>query len=197
MKGIFMYKSIIFTLFILFISMPIISNQKEPGDKADDFTLSNWDGKNYNLANEISSDKIVVVMFWSTQCPFVQAYHERAKELYNAFTESGVSFWAVNANSTESIKDVEAQAKEHGYPFPVLKDIDNKVADMLGASRTPEVYVIGKDRVILYHGRIDDSKDASQVTSQDLKNALNEIIAGKDVTIKITKFFGCTIKKKS
>jgi hypothetical protein len=68
---------------------------------------------------------------------------------------------------------------------------------MLGASRTPEVYVIGKDRVILYHGRIDDSKDASQVTSQDLKNALNEIIAGKDVTIKITKFFGCTIKKKS
>jgi hypothetical protein len=76
-----------------------------------------------------------------------------------------------------------------------LKDTDNKIADMFGALRTPEVFVIGKENVILYHGRIDDSKDAAEVTSHDLKNALNEILAGKEVSVKTTKSFGCTIKK--
>lgn len=192
-----MYKRLKFAFLILALlaSYPLLS--KEPGDKADDFTLTNWDGKSYNLSGEINSGKIVVVMFWSTQCPVVQQYHQRAKDLYNKFTESGVTFWAVNANSTESVNDVGAHANEHGYPFPVLKDSDNKVADMLGAERTPEVYVIGKNNVILYHGRIDDSKEVSQVTSNDLENALTEIISGKDVTVKTTKFFGCSIKKKS
>jgi len=189
--------SIFLALFAIFILVPLTLFSSEPGDKSDDFQLSNWDGKNYSLSSEINSGKIVVVMFWSTECPFVQAYHERAKVLYNTFTESGFSFWAINANSTESVQDVEAHAKEHGYPFPVLKDFDNKVADMLGAQRTPEVYVIGKDNIILYHGRIDDNKDASEVTSHDLKNALNEISNGKEVSVKTAKSFGCTIKKKS
>jgi len=182
-------------LFIFTASLFSNTSSKEPGDIADDFTLPAVDSKKYTLSGEINSGKTVVVMFWSTSCPYVQAYHERAKELYNSFNEKGISFWAVNANSTESMQDVETHAKEHSYPFPVLKDADNKVADQLGAQRTPEVYVIGKDKVILYHGRIDDSKDPASVTINDLKNALNEIIAGKEVSVKTTKSFGCTIKK--
>ncbi|HEY3250790.1 MAG TPA: hypothetical protein VGK25_06690, partial [Ignavibacteria bacterium] len=81
------------------------------------------------------------------------------------------------------------------FGFPVLKDENNIVADMLGAQRTPEVYILDKDKVILYHGRIDDNKDVSKVSSHDLKNALDEILAGKEVSVKSTKSFGCTIKK--
>jgi len=183
-------------LFIFTISIFSGNTSKEPGDAADDFTLPGSDSKNYSLSDEINSGKTVVVIFWSTQCPFVQAYHERAKELYNSFKDKGISIWTINANSTESMQDATNHANEHSYPFPVLKDADNKVADMLGAQRTPEVYVISKDKVILYHGRIDDNKDASQVTSNDLKNALNEITSNKDVSTKITKSFGCTIKRK-
>jgi peroxiredoxin len=168
---------------------------KEPGDKADDFTLTASDNKTYNLNSEINSGKIVVVIFWSTKCPFVQAYNERAKELYNQYNDKGFTFWPVNSNSTESIDEIKEHAQSNGYSFPVLKDAGNSVADMFGALRTPEVYIIGKNNVILYHGRIDDSKDASQITSHDLKNALDEIAMGKDVTVKTTKSFGCTIKK--
>jgi len=190
-------KSALFTaLFIFTVSIYSIAPSKEPGDVADDFTLPGTDSKNYSLNDELSSGRTVVVMFWSTQCPFVQAYHERAKELYNSFKDKGISIWAVNANSTESMQDAANHASEHSYAFPMLKDAENKVADMLGAQRTPEVYVISKDRVILYHGRIDDNKDALLVTSTDLKNALNEITSSKDVSTKITKSFGCTIKRK-
>lgn len=171
------------------------SFSKEPGDKTDDFTLSTYDGKKFTLSEELKNSKAVVVMFWSTQCPFAQAYNNRAKELYNAYHDKGIAIWAINSNSTESNEEVASHAKENGFTFPVLKDKNNVIADMLGAERTPEVYVIDKDKVILYHGRIDDNKDASKVSSHDLKNALDEILAGKDVSVKSTKSFGCTIKK--
>jgi peroxiredoxin len=191
-----MIKEKMLTFFIIAI---IFSNlytfSMEPGDKADDFTLSASDNKSYNLNTEINSGKIVVVIFWSTKCPFVQAYNDRAKELYTQYNDKGFTFWPVNSNSTESMDEIKEHAAANGYSFPVLKDAGNSVADMFGALRTPEVFVIGKNNVILYHGRIDDSKDASQITTHDLKNALDEIAAGKDVTVKTTKSFGCSIKK--
>jgi len=186
-------------LFVMLVITLIISNlslfSKEPGDKADDFTLPASDNKSYNLSSEINSGKTVIVVFWSTKCPFVQAYNERAKELYTQYNDKGFTFWPVNSNSTESLEEIKEHASSNGYSFPILKDAGNTVADMFGALRTPEVFVIGKNNVILYHGRIDDSKDASQITTHDLKNALDEIAAGKDVTVKTTKSFGCTIKK--
>jgi len=183
----------VLTIALLFMSLNLSS--KEPGDKADEFSLKGSDGINYSLNSEISSGKTVVVVFWSTECPFVQAYNERAKELYNQYHDKSVTLWPVNSNSTESMTEIQAHAESNGYTFPVLRDPENKVADMFGALRTPEVFVIGKDNVILYHGRIDDSKDPAAVTINDLKNALNEIIAVKEVSVKTTKSFGCTIKK--
>ena len=180
---------------LLLVLLTGFTFSKEPGEVADDFTLLSTDNKNYTLSEELNAGKTVVVMFWSIQCPFVQPYHDRAKELYNNYSSKGFSFWVVNANSTESFEDVGAHAKNNEYPFPVLKDKDNKIADMLGAQRTPEVFVISKDKVILYHGRIDDNRDISLVTVNDLKNALDELSNGKEVSVKITKFFGCTIKR--
>lgn len=192
-----MLKMMFLALIITIISMNLNTYSKEPGEKAEDFTLSASDNKSYNLNTEISSGKTVVVIFWSTKCPFVQAYNDRAKDLYSQYHDKGFTFWPVNSNSTEDMDAIKEHAAANGYLFPVLKDANNSVSDMFGALRTPEVYVIGKDNVIIYHGRIDDSKDASQITSYDLKNALDEIAAGKEVTVKTTKSFGCTIKKRA
>jgi len=168
---------------------------KGPGDKVDDFKLKSTEGKEYKLSDALSKSNFVVVMFWSVQCPFVQAYTDRINTLANEYSSKGITFWAVNANSTESMNEVKAHAMEKGYPFPVLKDVNNVVADMLGATRTPEVFLIDKDLEILYHGRIDDNREENKVTSSDLRHALDDVLAGNDVTIKSTKSFGCSIKR--
>ncbi|MCE1165774.1 MAG: thioredoxin family protein [Bacteroidetes bacterium] len=167
---------------------------KEPGDKVSNFTLKNYDGKEYNLDNALESG-YVVIMFWSAECPFVQPFNDRINDYVNGYNDKGITFWAVNSNSTESTERVAEHAKEHNYVFPVLKDMDNSIADNFGATRTPEVFVLGKDRTILYHGRIDDNSYLEKVTSTDMKNALNELVSGKDITVKTTKSFGCTIKR--
>jgi peroxiredoxin len=168
---------------------------QNPGDIIDDFTLKGTDGKDYKLSNALDKSSYLVIMFWSTECPFVQAYTDRINSLANSYRKKAVTFWAINSNSTESMEDAKTDAAEKGYPFPVLKDVNNVIADKLGATRTPEVFLMSIQRQILYHGRIDDSRDPDKVTSNDLKNALDELLSGKNVTVKTTKSFGCTIKR--
>lgn len=166
----------------------------EPGDKASDFTIHNYDGKTYKLS-ENTDAAVIVIMFWATECPFVQPYTERINTLVNYYKSKNVVFWGINSNKTESVERVKEHHIEKNYPFPMLKDNNNVVADLFGATRTPEVFVLDKNLIVLYHGRIDDSKNADEVQSTDLKNALEEILLGKEVTNKITKQFGCTIKR--
>jgi peroxiredoxin len=136
-----------------------------------------------------------VLIFVSTQCPNVKIYDSRINDIANEYQAKGFVIWGINSNSTEPVEDVKQHSVDVNYNFPVLKDMNNTVADMLGATKTPEVFVIDKNRVVLYHGRIDDNRDISSVTSNDLKNALNDILASKDIAVKSTKSFGCTIKR--
>ncbi|HMS65650.1 MAG TPA: thioredoxin family protein [Ignavibacteria bacterium] len=164
------------------------------GEKVSDFTITNYDGATYTLSN--SGAKATVIIFMSTECPFVQPYTDRLIELNKQFSESGIVIWGINSNNTEPTDMVMTHAKEKGYTFPILKDNDNQVANMLGASRTPEVFVIDNNSMTLvYHGRIDDNKEADKVTSNDLQTALNEFIAGQPIATNQTKAFGCSIKK--
>jgi peroxiredoxin len=184
---------------MLILTMVILSSANlfaaGPGDKVDDFKLKSPEGREYKLSDALNKSNFVVIMFWSVQCPFVQAYTERINTLANEYGSKGVTFWAVNSNSTESMDEVKAHAQEKGYPFPVLKDVNNVIADMLGATKTPEVFLVDKDREILYHGRIDDNREENKVTSSDLRNALDEVLAGNDVRVNNTKSFGCSIKR--
>lgn len=196
-----MFKSILINLTVLAVTLTafqatVISRPKGPGDKVDDFTMKNYDGTSYTLSN-IKDSKAVVLMFWSTQCPWVKAYNQRVVDLANEYIKQNVTFWAINANSTETSEDIQAQATEYNYPFPELKDVNNVLADELGATRTPEIFVLDNNDVIVYHGRVDDNGDVSKVSTRDLKNALDEILSGKDVTVKNTKSFGCSIKRAS
>lgn len=169
---------------------------KGPGDKVDDFSITNYDGKTYNLADALkSSNTGVIVMFWSSECPFVQPYNDRINDYVKEYTEKGFTVWAINSNNTETTDAVKEHAQNKGYSFPMLKDNNNVVADIFGSTRTPEVFVINKDQTVLYHGRISDNKSAAEQSTHDLKNAVDEISAGKDVTVKETKSFGCGIKR--
>jgi hypothetical protein len=90
---------------------------------------------------------------------------------------------------------VRSHAKEHGFGFTILKDPDNRIADKLQASVTPEIYVLNSALELLYHGRIDDNSRGTAITSKDLRKALDEILDGKPVSVTRTKAFGCSIKR--
>ncbi len=192
------FKSLSVIAIVLSLFTNSFSNDRSEGykigDKVSDFTISNYDGNSYTLNN--SNAKATVIIFMSTECPFVQPYTDRLISLNNEFSSKGVIIWGMNSNKTETTDEVMNHAKTKDYNFPVLKDLNNVVADQFGAARTPEVFVIDNSNMTLvYHGRIDDNKEASKVTSSDLQNALNEFLAGKEITNNLTKAFGCGIKR--
>ena len=140
--------------------------------------------------------KAVAVIFIATKCPYSNAYNTRMKDLAAAYEKQGVLFVGINSNKSEPEEEARAHAREHGHTFPIAKDPGNKVADLYDAKRTPEVFLVAPDGKVKYHGRIDDnSEDASKVTSPDLKNALDALLAGKPIQNAQTKAFGCTIKR--
>jgi peroxiredoxin len=111
------------------------------------------------------------------------------------YTSRGFSVIGINSNKTEPADEVSKHAAEKGLAFTILKDADNTVADYFGASFTPEAYLFDRDWTLRYHGRIDDSRNAANITSQDLRTALDALQAGKAVPVSETKAFGCTIKR--
>ena len=178
------------------LAAPLVADAPAIGSAAPAFDLKSVDGKPFSLADAEKTNSYVVLMFIATQCPYSNGYNDRMRDMAAAYAKKGMLFVGINSNNTESVEETAAHAKQHGFGFPVLKDPGNKVADLYDARRTPEVYVIGKDGKLVYHGRIDDnSNDASKVTSPDLKNALDALLAGQPVAKAETKAFGCTIKR--
>jgi len=170
------------------------SAMSHANDKMTDFSLQSYDGKEHSLS-DYQEAKAIVVMFIATQCPVSNAYNERMVKLYDDYQPQDVAFLAINSNKAENVNEIKKHAQQHGFEFPVLKDVNNVIANRFGATVTPEIYVLSPERNLLYHGRIDDSQRESEVKTKDLRNALNEVLQGKQVTVTQTKAFGCTIKK--
>ena len=162
--------------------------------KISNFTLEDYNGVKHSLTDYTSS-KAIVLMFIATQCPVSNSYNGRMEDLQKDYAKMGVEFIGINSNKQESVEEVMNHAKEHGFTFTILKDYNNKIADQLGASVTPEIYVLNSKLELLYHGRIDDSSREANVSSKDLRAALDQILAGKSVGVKETKAFGCSIKR--
>lgn len=136
---------------------------------------------------------VTVVMFISTQCPISNDYNDRMSAVYEDYSAKGVQFFFVNANLTEPANVVDEHRKSSGFPFAVYKD--ENVAEKLNASVTPEVFVFDKAGKRVYHGYIDDARNAARITKQGLRDALDATLAGKPVANAETKAFGCTIKR--
>jgi peroxiredoxin len=169
------------------------------GDKRIDFTLNTIDGKSWSLANDAKDKKAVVVVFIGTQCPINNAYMPTLVVLDKKYRDQGVQFVAINANHHDTLDVIRKHAKKYELPFPVLRDEKNRVADQLGAERHPTAILLDADRVVRYHGRIDDqfgigySRPAP--TRRDLATAIDEVLAGKSVTNAKTPIEGCFITK--
>jgi peroxiredoxin len=162
--------------------------------KVDDFTLEALNGKKVSLT-DFKDAKAIVIIFIATECPVSNAYNERMAALHQDYKSKGIVFLGINSNKQESVEDMKEHAREHKHEFTILKDWDNVVADKFDAQFTPEVFVLTKNLEIQYHGRIDDSRAEARVSTKDLRNALDEILAGKTVSTTKTKAFGCTIKR--
>ena len=200
-----MFKKVaIFLLIVVSLSVIILAftNKKQNENpepvsaiKISEFKLSDIYKKEHSLS-DYKDSKAILILFIATQCPVSNAYNTRMVGLYNEYHEKDIAILGINSNKQESLDECREHAENHGFKFPVLKDEKNIIADMFEASVTPEAYVLNPESYeILYHGRIDDSRNEDNVESKDLAKALDEILAGKNVTVTKTKAFGCTIKR--
>ena len=168
------------------------------GKKIAAFTLPDADGRLVSL-DGFKEKKALVIVFIGTECPINNAYMPRLEDLHRGYAPRGVQFLAINANQQDSTRRIAEHAKQFELTIPVLKDQGNHVADLFGAQRTPEAFVLDHDRVIRYCGRIDDQFGVgykrAQPTRRDLALALDEVLAGKQVSQPTTAVAGCCIAR--
>jgi len=166
------------------------------GSIIEDFKLPDANGKEQSL-NALKGKSGTVLIFMAVKCPVSNAYNERMEKLAQDYKARGINVVGINSNVAESADDVKTHALEHKLSFTILKDSGNKIADRLGASVTPEAYFLDAGNKLVYRGRIDNAKDASQVNANDLRDALDATLAGKPVAKTTANAFGCTIKRAS
>ena len=189
-------RALLIPLLTAALAAPVLADGPAIGAAAPTFDLRTLDGKPFSLAGAEKANKAVVLMFIATKCPVSNAYNDRMRDIANEYGKKGILFVGINSNNTESESEVRSHAQEHGFAFTLVKDPGNKVADLYNAQHTPEIFVVGPDGKLLYHGRIDENQqEPAKVTSPDLKNALNEILAGQPIAKAETKAFGCSIKR--
>jgi peroxiredoxin len=171
----------------------------ELGKQAPNFEgLKATDGKSYSLGSFVKNP-ILVVVFTCNHCPYAIAYEDRIIAMQKDYSEKGVQIFAINSNDDkhvpeDSFPNMVIRAKDKHFNFVYARDADQKVVESYGAVCTPHVFVFGSDRKLAYRGRIDDSKDQSKVSSNDLRNALEDLLSGRKVKVPDTKPFGCSIK---
>jgi peroxiredoxin len=163
-----------------------------------DFRLQDPRDQTSVVLSDLKERKAIVVLFLGVECPLSNQFLPVLAELHRDYSRKGVAFLGINSNSQDSLERVANHARQHAIPFPVLKDVGNKVADQFGAQRTPEAFVIDGGGAVLYRGRIDDQfgidyARAGKPTRRDLAEALDEILSGKPVSVAATTAPGCRI----
>ena len=171
----------------------------ELGHEAPDFSdLLGTDGNRHSLSS-FKNKPVLVVVFSCNHCPYAQAYEERLIAIQKEYGPKGIQLVVINPNDAktypeDSYPKMVTRARDKGFNFPYLRDEDQSVVDAYGGVCTPHVFAFDKERRLRYRGRIDDSKDPSAVRNHDLRNALDDLVAGKAVRVPDTRPFGCSIK---
>ena len=169
------------------------------GDAAPDFSLPATDGQTYALAN-FRDAPVLVVAFTCNHCPYVIQSEERVLDFYRDYHPKGVAYVAINSNSRNTYADddfehMKTRVRERGFEFPYLRDESQAVALAYGALRTPHFYVFGADRRLRYTGRMDDNpRSPGQETTRELRDAVDDLLANREVKTPLTNPIGCNVK---
>ena len=175
----------------------------ELGTNAPHFNLPDTiSGKQIDL-NQIKSDKATVIMFICNHCPYVKHVNVELVKLANDYIPKGISFVAISSNDVVNYPDdspekMKEAAQTLGYPFPYLYDETQEVAKAYDAACTPDFYIYDKDLKLVYRGQLDDSRPKTDipVTGKDIRQALDNILEGKEVSEDQKPSIGCNIKWK-
>ena len=162
----------------------------EIGGSVHEFAGRTPDGQAVSLSGALRDHRAVAVVFLSTLCPYARSFGSHLEDLDKRYESQGLLLIGVNSNARESAEEVGADARRRGYTFPILKDADHSIADALGANVTPEAFVIDAGGRLRYEGRVKSKQGAT-----DLQDAVDAVIAGRQVKTPVAKAFGCAIQR--
>ena len=169
------------------------------GATAPDFKLPATNGNTYQLSS-FDDARVLVIFFTCNHCPYVIGSDEVTRQTADKYAPSGVKFVGINSNSkntyeTDDFEHMVARMAEHDFPWLYLYDESQEIAYAYGALRTPHFYVFDQVRKLIYTGRgVDNPRDTSKMTINDLERALEEHLAGKPVSVPLTNPIGCNVK---
>lgn len=170
----------------------------EIGAKAPEFSLPATDGNNYSLSD--FSEEFLVIFFTCNHCPYVIGSDELTRKSSERFGNKGFRFIGINSNSANTYESDDfahmvQRMEEHKFPWIYLHDKSQEVAEAYGALRTPHFYVFNRERELVYTGRaVDQPRNESAITVNDLDITLEALEAGKTVPIDVTNPIGCNVK---
>ncbi len=176
--------------------LPIGSPIPFPEVKMKDISGSDVSFKDANGKNGL------LVMFSCNTCPVVKRYQTRSNEICKYAQEKGIGVILLNSNEAyrdngDSYNDSKEYGKENNYTWHYVMDDNSKMADAFGATRTPECFLFNSEGKLVYHGAIDDnSSSPDEVTRRHAVIAMDEMVAGKEISMKETRSVGCTIKRR-
>lgn len=180
------------------------------GATAPDFSLPATDGKTYTL-KDFANAKVLLIIFNSNHCPTAQAYEDRMNKLVDDYKSKGVEILAVNPNNNEGLRldelgytdlddsmdAMKIRAKHKNFKFLYLDDGPTQtMSKAYGCKVTPHAFLFDAERKLRYVGRIDDNEREELAKTFDLRVALDELLAGKEIAVKETRAFGCSTKWK-
>ena len=210
-----MNKRLVFFIYVfaVLLALPVFAGKEEIvtlklGAATPDFDLPGVDGMSHKLS-DYSKNDVLAVIFTCNHCPTAQAYEQRIIKLAADYKDKPVAIVAISPNDprsvslaelgysdmSDSLEEMKLRAEERGFNFSYLYDGDDqKVSKAYGPVTTPHVFIFDKQRKLRYTGRIDDAEKIGTAKKHDTRNAIEALLAGKEVPEKTTKTFGCSIK---
>ncbi len=168
----------------------------EPGERVGRLAFNDLAGKPVHLSECLESGP-VALLFLSTRCPLVKQYSERLKRLHESYSQRGLTVIGIFSNADETDEGIQQYVNKTKYPFRVIRDVNGYVARRLGATMTPQAFVIDQETVLRFRGAIDDSRVVSRVKTRYLVAAIDAVLAGEAVESPSTRAMGCTIHARA
>ena len=169
------------------------------GARAPDFALPATNGNTYR-PGDFAAARLLVLFFTCNHCPYVIGSDEVTRETTDKYSDDRVRFIGINSNSKATHPDDDfdhmvERMRQHEFPWAYLHDESQGVARAYGALRTPHFYLFDEERRLVYTGRaVDNPRDSSQITVNDLEQALDQYLAGEEIAVALTNPIGCNVK---